>query len=266
MKSINIHSMYEQVKDWILEVGKEIRESVHKPHTINLKKDYKDLVTEVDEETEKYFIQKIKSAYPDHKVLGEEGFGDTLTSLDGWVWIIDPIDGTMNFVHQKRNFAISIGIYKDGVGMIGFIYNVMEDVLYYAIKGEGAFKNDEKLPMHTETTLEDSILGINSFWGIPNRRVEEEGIQNLIRRVRGTRSYGSAALEFAFVAEGIIDGYFTMRLSPWDIAAGVIIVNEVGGVTTNVEGGPLNMLETNTILTCNRSIHNEIITKYVQVK
>jgi myo-inositol-1(or 4)-monophosphatase len=265
-KQLDNKKLLEQAKSWVLEAGEEIRKSIHKPFSVNTKKDYKDLVTEIDEKTEQFFIDKIRSTYPTHQVLGEEGFGDRVTSLKGYVWIIDPIDGTMNFVHQKQNFAISVGIYKDGEGIIGLIYNVMADQLYYGIKGEGAYKNGVKLQPLTEKRLEDAIIGINSFWAVPNRRVEEKGIHELIRKVRGTRSFGSAALEFAFVAEGMLDAYITMRLSPWDIAAGVIIVNEVGGLTTRVDGSPLNMLEQNPIITCNSSIHKEIITNYIREK
>src|SRR5699024_2313745 len=134
---------------------------------------------------------------PDHKILSEEGYGDDVDSLDGTVWIIDPIDGTMNFVHQKRNFAISIGIYHDGIGEIGLVYDVMADMLYSAKKDEGAMKNGEKLPhLKQELKLEESILGINHFWLCENKLIDEKVMQNLIKTVRGTRTYGSAALEF----------------------------------------------------------------------
>jgi myo-inositol-1(or 4)-monophosphatase len=267
MESSEKQKLFAQAREWVLEAGEEIRKSVNKPFKVNTKKDYKDLVTEVDQETEKFFARKIKETYPNHLVLGEEGFGDEVTSLDGHIWIIDPIDGTMNFVHQKRNFAISIGIYKDGVGEIGLIYDVMSDELYYGIKDEGAYKNGKQLPMLKEhLELEDAIIGINPYWALPNRRVEEKGIHDLIRKVRGTRSYGSAALEFAFLAEGIMDAYITMRLSPWDIAAGVIIVNEVGGVTSQVDGSPLNMLTTNSIITCHKKIQQPIISTYIKAK
>ncbi|MBB6454975.1 myo-inositol-1(or 4)-monophosphatase [Salirhabdus euzebyi] len=267
MESSEIKQLFNDAKAWVLEAGKEMRESVNKPYQINTKTDHKDLVTEVDQETEKFFAEHIRKKYPHHQVLGEEGFGDDVSSLDGVVWIIDPIDGTMNFVHQKRNFAISLGIYVEGEGVIGLIYDVMSDILYSAIKGEGAYKNDVALPsLQKGRKLEDSLLGMNNFWSLPNRRVDETGIHDLVRKVRGTRSYGSAALEFAFVAEGIMDAYLTMRLSPWDIAAGIVIVNEVGGLTSRVDGTDINMLEANTVLTCNPNIHKEIVSEFIREK
>ncbi|SET86579.1 myo-inositol-1(or 4)-monophosphatase [Salinibacillus kushneri] len=260
-------TLFNQAKEWTIEAGERIKKRVQQPFEVNTKRDRKDLVTEVDEDTEKFFAERIRRSYPEHQVLGEEGFGDEVTSLDGIVWIIDPIDGTMNFVHQKRNFAISVAIYEDGEGIIGLIYNVMTGDLYSAKNGEGAYKNNYLLPKLNQTRkLEDSLIGVNQFWAVPNRRLDESGVHQLIRKVRGTRSYGSAALEFAFVSEGIMDAYLTMRLSPWDIAAGVIIVNEVGGLATRVDGNPLDMLHENTVITCNPSIHKEIIENYIHLK
>src|SRR5690625_4797083 len=254
--------IFKQARAWVLEAGQEIRESMFKPMHIDTKSNPNDLVTTIDKETEIYFANKVKESYPTHLLFGEEGYGDDITSLDGIVWIVDPIDGTMNFVHQKRNFAISIGIYQDGVGEIGFIYDVMSDVLYSAKKGEGAYRDDVKLPLLKDVKLEESMLGLNHFWLCENRLVDEQVMQKLVKQVRGTRTYGSAALEFAYVAEGIMDGYLTMQLSPWDIAAGIVIVNEVGGITTDMEGEPINMLLKSSVLTCHPSIHDSISKDY----
>ncbi len=255
-----------EAKKIIIQAGKLIREHMEKPYQINTKADRKDLVTEIDENTERFMIKQIRNRYPNHQILGEEGTGDNVESLDGTVWIIDPIDGTMNFIHQKRFFAISVGIYHNGEGLIGLIYDVMNDTIYEGIKGQGAYKNGKSLPLLSEDrTLEDSLVGINSFWSVPNRRLNEKKIHQLIRDVRGTRSYGSAALEFAYIAEGIIDAYITMRLSPWDIAGGLVIINEVGGIATQVDGRPLDLLRDNTVLVANRVIHEDYM-KYIEEK
>lgn len=259
--------LFEHAKAWILEAGEKIRETIDEPLYVDIKSDPKDLVTQMDKNTEKYFVEKIVAVFPDHKLLSEEGFGHDVQSLEGTVWIVDPIDGTMNFVNQKRNFAISIGIYHDGIGEIGLIYNVMEDVLYTVQRGKGAYKNDKVIPrLEKEKKLEESIVGLNNYWACVNPKVNEKKIQDLVIKARGTRSYGSAALEFAYVAEGIIDAYLTMSLSPWDFAAGVILVNEVGGTTTTVTGDSLNMLENNSVLSCHPNIKREIINDYVEIK
>ncbi|KAB8138613.1 inositol monophosphatase family protein [Gracilibacillus oryzae] len=259
--------IFENAKKWVYEAGERIRSHMKKQFQIDTKSNPNDLVTEVDKATEQFFVEKIKTTYPDHKLIGEEGYGDTVDKLDGTIWIIDPIDGTMNFVHQKRNFAISIGIYHEGVGEIGLIYNVMEDVLYTGLKGEGAFRNQVKLPMLREKIqIETSIIGMNSILACENRRINEKKIQQLIKDSRGTRSYGSAALEFAFVAEGVLDCYITMKLAPWDFAAGSILIEEVGGMTVQATGEPVNILTDNTIITCNKLIYKDLMTKYVELK
>ncbi|WP_188205661.1 inositol monophosphatase family protein [Alkalibacillus aidingensis] len=260
-----IQQLRNDAKEWILEAGELIKESMNQPFAVDTKKDRKDLVTEVDRRSEQFFIDKISEKYPDHKVLGEEGMGEEVTSLDGTVWIIDPIDGTLNFVHQQRFFAISIGIYIDGVGEVGFIYDVMADDLYEGVRHQGAYKNGTQLdPIDPQKTLEESMIGLNNTWVIPNRRLDEKKMQELSRNVKGTRSYGSASLEFAYIADGTLDAYITMRLSPWDIAAGMIIVSEVGGVTTRVDGSEIGMLSGNTVVCANQAIHQELLTYIIE--
>ena len=164
----------------------------------------------------------------------------------------------MNFVQQKRNFAISIGIFHQGIGEIGFVYDVMSDILYSAKRNEGAYKNDEMLPpLKPQLKLEEAMLGFNHNWLCENSVIDEQVMQDLVKKIRGSRAYGSAALKLAYVAEGIIDGYLTMNLAPWDIAGGIILVQEVGGVTTNLAGGSVNMLTNDSTLTCHPAIQNE---------
>ncbi|ENH97224.1 inositol-phosphate phosphatase [Gracilibacillus halophilus YIM-C55.5] len=267
MESSIQESIFEQAKRWVYQAGNLIKEQLHQDYKIETKSNANDLVTAVDKHIEQFFAEKIRTYYPDHLLLGEEGFGDHITHLNQTIWIIDPIDGTMNFVHQKRHFAISIGIYDHGVGEIGIIYNVMDDVLYTALRGKGAFKNEAKLsPLPRDVQLESSIIAMNSSLACQNRRVNEKKIQQLIKDSRGTRSYGSAALEFAFVAEGILDGYITMRLSPWDFAGGMVILHEVNGVTRQANGQPVQLLENNTIIACNPSLYQKLLDEYVELK
>ena len=150
-----------------------------------LKSHAKDLVTTIDKETEyfladKYSKKRIRITY----LFSEEGYGDDVTSLDGIVWIVDPIDGTMNFVQQRRNFAISIGIFHQGIGEIGFVYDVMSDILYSAKRNEGAYKNDEKLPpLKPELNLEEAMLGFNHHWLCENSVIDEQIMQELVKKI-----------------------------------------------------------------------------------
>ncbi|MDA7026319.1 inositol monophosphatase family protein [Bacillus sp. CLL-7-23] len=250
-------------KTWVKEAGQKIKEAMREEVTIETKSNPNDLVTNIDKETEQFLIDNIQSVFPDHHILGEEGQGDKLTSLDGIVWMIDPIDGTMNFVHQKRNFTISIGIFENGIGKIGLIYDVIHDELYHAFQGEGAYMNDTKLGKMKRVPLEKAILGINATWITENSRIDPNVLSPLVKRVRGTRSYGSAALELAYVASGRLDIYVTMRLAPWDYAAGCILLNEVGGIYTTLNGKSVNFLENTSVLAGNPNCHQTILSDYL---
>jgi len=263
---MNWGSLDKYAKSLIKEAGHRIRVSFYSTIDVDTKSDADDLVTNIDKEVEQFFIKRIRTDFPNHRIMGEEGFGDEVTSLEGVVWFIDPIDGTMNFVHQRRNFAISVGIYIDGIGMLGYIYDVMRDDFYYAMKDEGAYFNDERLPSLEPTQLEESIIGMNARWVAPNSHVEHVPVIDLIRRVRGTRSYGSAALELAYVASGRLDAYLSMRLAPWDIAGGIIIAREVGAIATTMKNKPLSLLQTETFIVANQHIHNKIIQEHLQCK
>ncbi|WKA53637.1 inositol monophosphatase family protein [Planococcus shixiaomingii] len=263
---MDLHVMDLYIKSLIKEAGHIIRNSFVTELIIEAKSDANDLVTNMDKEIEQFFITRIRRDFPGHRVFGEEGLGDVIEDLEGMVWLLDPIDGTMNFIHQKSNFAISLGVYEDGVGKLGYIYDVVNDNLYHAVEGEGAYINDERLSPLTETSLEKSIVGINATWVTPNRYIRHEDSIRLIRDVRGTRSYGSAALELAFLATGRIDAYISMRLSPWDIAGGIIIAREVGAIATNFSGEPANLLTQDTFIAANPSVHSKILNEYIHLK
>lgn len=249
----------QHMQHWIREAGERIRDAFQTKLNIETKSSPSDLVTNVDREIEQFFIERIRRTYPTHRILGEEGLGDELQALDGVVWIIDPIDGTMNFIHQQRHFAISVGVFQDGVGMLGYIYDVAFDELYYAQKGKGAFVNGTPLPPLEKTTLDRSIISLNATWVTENRRIDPHVLAPLVKKARGTRSYGSAALEMAYIASGKLDAYITLRLSPWDIAGGMVIVEEVGGVVTNLYGEPLNMIEKSSVFVSKPGLHEEIL-------
>ncbi|MCF6136954.1 inositol monophosphatase family protein [Pseudalkalibacillus berkeleyi] len=249
--------------DWAYQAGSIIRESFKKQLTIETKSNADDLVTNMDKDVERYFIDNIRKHHPDHQILGEEGSGDDVNSLEGTVWIIDPIDGTMNFVHQQTNFAISIGVYHEGVGKVGIIYSVVNDEMFHAIAGSGAFLNDYPLSKLSEVELEKSLIAINATWITKNKLMNPSKLIPIVDGCRGTRSYGSAAIELAFVAAGRLDAYITMRLSPWDFAAGKILIEEVGGTISTLDGTPLNLLGQNSIFAGSTSLHHHILKDYL---
>ncbi|MDQ0272428.1 inositol monophosphatase family protein [Cytobacillus purgationiresistens] len=251
-------------KKWIKQAGDLIKKSFSGSLTIQTKSNANDLVTDIDKGTEQFFIKKIHEKYPDHRILGEEGYGDTLKDLKGIVWIIDPIDGTMNFIHQKRNFAISIGIYEDGVGKIGLIYDVVHDELYHAMKGEGAYLNNDKLPDLAPGQVSEAIIGINATWVTENKRIDPSLLAPLIKAARGTRSYGSAAIEMAYVASGRLDAYISLRLAPWDYGAGIILIEELGGVTSTLKGESISIESQTSVFVGKPGVHEEILQTYLK--
>jgi myo-inositol-1(or 4)-monophosphatase len=242
-----------RAKELVREAAKLIKDSLKDERTIEYKSNPNDLVTEMDKKIEAFFNEEINKEFQEHLILGEEGTGQDIETLNGIVWIIDPIDGTTNFVHQQRHFAISVGIYEEAVGKIGIIYDVMADELFTAVKGEGAFLNNAKLPKLNEANLKEALIAINSGW-----IVEDTRMLSLVKECRGTRSYGSAAIEIASVAANRTDAYISLNLSPWDFAAGAIIIEELGGRITTVEGEQINLLKAGTICVAKPGLYEQL--------
>ncbi len=253
-----------QAKQWIKEAGRLLKDSFSDQVKVRFKSNPADLVTEMDNRIEQFFYDNIKKTYPEHQVLGEEGEGDDVKSLKGTVWMIDPIDGTMNFVHQKRHFAISVAVYHEGEGIIGLIYDVVSDDLYHAVKGNGAYLNGDRLPALEKVEVDRSVIGMNPNWVAGNRVIDASILRKIVKDVRGVRSYGSAAIELAYVAAGILDGYMTMRLSPWDFAAGMVLIEETGGTVTTVHGDPVDLLGRNSIFAAKSDLHESLLNSYIK--
>lgn len=245
-------------KRLVKEAAELIKHSFKKELIVDYKSNPNDLVTEMDKKIETFFSEQISKKYADHLILGEEGTGKDLDNLSGVVWIIDPIDGTMNFVHQQRHFAISVGIYEDGIGKLGIIYDVMADELFYARSGEGAYLNGEKLPLLKEAKLHEAIIAMNSGW-----IVNDPLLTKLVRDCRGTRSYGAASIEMAYVAANRTDGYISLNLSPWDFAAGAILLQEVGAVISTAEGNALNLLKPSSICVAKKGLYEILQSEYL---
>jgi len=239
--------------------GKLSLARMKEPFTVEYKTSASDLVTAVDKEVEKHVIDMILQRYPDHGILGEERtFAEDPARFDT-LWVIDPIDGTTNFVHQQINFAVSIAVYHKGEGLVGVVYDPSRDELFSAVKGEGAYLNDRPLRLHRQVSLEEALLCTSVFW---NKQAEQMGIdtivKNLAGRVRGMRLLGSAALEMAYVAAGRLDGYFSLSLNPWDFGAGRILVEEAGGIVTNMDGNPLPFAQKSSVMACNPTFYEEL--------
>ncbi|MCD8501914.1 MAG: inositol monophosphatase family protein [Bacillaceae bacterium] len=252
--------MYEQAKKWTLEAGEHLRESLKLAIDVEFKTSASDLVTEKDREIEQFFAKKINEHFPNHYILGEEGTveNQNYNVRSETVWIIDPIDGTTNFVNQKMNFAISVALYEKGLPVFGIVYDPIKDELFHALKGKGAYVNDEKLVPLKPVALKNSLLSFNAMWAIPNEKVDYKKMWPLIEKSRGVRYIGSAALEIVWIAVGRLDAYIDFRLSPWDIAAGVIILQELGGEVHTLEEQLFDLFVTSSTLFSRPTLSSEI--------
>jgi myo-inositol-1(or 4)-monophosphatase len=198
-------------------------------------KTYNDFVTEVDKSAEQAIIETLKDLYPTHGFFGEES-GETNTESD-FVWIIDPLDGTTNFLHGMPQYCISIALQERGVLTHAVIYDPVHNDLFTATKGRGAFLNDKRIRVTQRAKLQDALIGT----GFPFRDFKHLDtylamLKDMIRKSSGIRRPGSAALDLAYVAAGWFDGFWEINLSPWDIAAGGLIVQEAGGIVGDFEG------------------------------
>jgi len=220
--------------------------------------DKKNLVTEVDVRSEKFIVDEIKKKFPDHCFLAEES-GDCGIKPSEFKWIIDPVDGTTNYAHGYNFYAVSIGLtYKDEP-LVGVIYAPMLNEMFYAGKGLGAFLNGKPIKVSKVEDVENSLLatGFN-----PNEKGRNIPIfKHILPKAQGIRRAGSAALDMAYTATGRLDGYWEYAIYPWDIAAGVLILQEAGGQVTDLEGNPLKLdnIDIMNIVSTNGKIHTELV-------
>lgn len=216
-----------------------------------------DFVTRVDKESEKIIIDSIKESFPDHFFLAEESVKEDKT--EEYRWIIDPLDGTTNYIHQYPVFSVSIAQeYKREV-ILGVIYDPLREELFTAEKGKGAFLNKQPIKVSEVSSLKDSLITT----GFPFRRKELIDLylnlfQNVFLKVSDLRRAGSAALDLAYLACGRCEGFFEIGLSPWDIAAGEILIKEAGGVITDFGGGNEH-LSTGNVVAGIPIIHGELL-------
>jgi myo-inositol-1(or 4)-monophosphatase len=215
-------------------------------------------VTAADRRAEEILKTELTKARPGYGFLGEEG-GRHAGTDETHTWIVDPLDGTTNFLHGIPHFAISIGLERGDAIVAGVIYNPVTEELYVAERGKGAFLNDKRLRVAARKRLSDSIVAC----GLPHygRGDLALGTRELVAvqaKVAGLRRFGAAALDLAFIAAGRFDGYWERNLSPWDMAGGLLMVREAGGYVTDMDGGDAIMAKGH-ILAGNEAIHSELL-------
>lgn len=220
-------------------------------------KKHNDYVSEVDHAAEQAIIEVLHEAYPDHAILGEES-GEQGKGAD-YLWIIDPLDGTTNFLHGFPQYCVSIALQHRGVLEQAVIFDPNRNDLFTATKGRGAFLNDRRIRVGKRTRLDDALIGT----GLPFRDFTHLDaylgmFKDMMQKTSGLRRPGSAALDLAYVACGWYDGFWEINLSKWDIAAGGLIVQEAGGLVGDFEGNE-SWLETGNIVAANPRVFGQML-------
>lgn len=218
-----------------------------------------DWVSAADRESEQAIVAAIREHRPDDAFLGEES-GMTRGAAANRVWVIDPLDGTSNYLQHFPIWSVSIALRESGVTTTAVIYEPLRDLFFTATRGGGAFRNGEPMHASTHERVEGSFLAT----GFPFRAQEyvERYVAiftDVIRMSKGVRRAGSAALDLAYTAAGVFDGFFEMHLAPWDVAAGALLVTEAGGVVTDFSGGQ-RWLERGNIVGASPKVHAELLT------
>lgn len=212
------------------------------------------LITEVDHLSEKTIVKMIHGQYPRHQIIAEEGHGK---GKDAPIrWFVDPLDGTTNYAHGFPCFCVSIGLQVREEVVLGVVYDPFHEEMFLAQKGQGAFLNNRPLSVSKIEKLSGSLVVTGFNWRSIRRNLQH--FADFSRRVQGIRRTGSAALDLCYVAMGRFEGYWELMLSPWDMAAGSLIVTEARGKVTNFRGGPFSILS-KQVLATNGRIHNEMV-------
>ena len=217
-----------------------------------------DFVSEVDRSAEAAIIQELRARFPDHAILAEESGAQGKSEFE---WIIDPLDGTTNYLHGFPQFSVSIALRHRGRLECGVVYDPQREEMFTAARGEGAQLNDRRIRVGNRSSLEGALIGtgfpfrdhrhLNAYLGM---------FRDLVKATAGVRRPGSAALDFAYVACGRTDGFWELGLSIWDFAAGALLVTEAGGTVSDVAGGSRH-LDTGNVVAGNLKVHRAILGK-----
>jgi myo-inositol-1(or 4)-monophosphatase len=261
MNNFDIKRIGQFAKELVKEAGELLIKLRKEPMVFEEKQNHSDLVTFADKEIEKFLVKNILNTFPTHGIVGEEGIFDNDDAYYQTQWIIDPIDGTTNFIHNFPFYGISVGVVHKGVGMIGVVYNPSTDELFYAEKDNGAYVNATRLNLDQPITLKESLVSTAMFWDDPKIKNNlHPSIIQIYKETRGLRMVAGAAISLCEIAKGTLSAYVVPALSTWDYAAGIIILKEAGGTITRLNGQPISLEYGGSLLATHPSIHHDLLT------
>jgi len=220
--------------------GAIIRAGAQQRHELQIEhKRLNDLVSAIDRRSEDAIVDTIVRAFPSHSILAEEGTANPQERASEFLWIIDPLDGTTNFLHGFAHYAVSIGVQHQGEMVVAVVYDPIKEQLFEAVRGGGAYLNGQPIRVAQRSGLSEALVST----GLPYPTATDAPVyfrilEQVWQGCRNVRRPGAAALDLAYVAAGFLDGFFEFALLPWDIAAGSLLVTEAGGHITNLHGGP----------------------------
>ena len=215
-----------------------------------------DIVTDIDIKSEKVILDAIKKNFPEHQILSEEA--GLIGSESKYVWIVDPIDGTINYYHKSAPFRVGLCLLEDGKSIISAIYNPIKDHLYSAQKGKGAYKNGQKIMASSRQELKDSVImfHLSSKKEARNRTISI--LDNIFENSLHMRMFGSSLAAMTYIAEGKFDVFFNLQTSSWDILPGALIIEESGGKVTDINGGEIDY-NSKSVLATNGRVHEQML-------
>lgn len=254
--------MKEQLLSIIKEAGEIFKDGYFKTKDITFK-GKKDLVTQYDVAVEQFLIKEFHENFREFNIIAEESDNDDVPFHNSI--IIDPIDGTTNFVNKIPHCAISVGVYKEKKPYMGVVYNPILDELFFAQIGKGAYLNDTPLKVSEDENLITALIATGFPYSAGTNPDDLNMVVNIIRNMlpnsQDVRRLGSASLDLCYVAQGKFGGYYEINLKPWDVSAGIIIVQEAGGIITNQNGEPFDMFKDKMMVASNKIIHQEFLTQ-----
>ncbi|MDD5170672.1 MAG: inositol monophosphatase family protein [Syntrophales bacterium] len=238
------------------EAGLFLRRNINEAHQVEFKGEI-NLVTEADHKSETIIVTRIRETYPDHDIMMEESVD--IDNGSPFRWVIDPLDGTTNYAHGYPVFCVSVALEFKGETILGVVYNPMLNEMFVAQKGKGALLNGRRIHISETEDISRSLLATGFPYDI--RVSPEDNIANFVfmaKRAQAIRRAGSAALDLAYVAAGRFDGFWELKLAPWDTAAGCLMVTEAGGKVTDISGGAFHPTS-HHVLASNGKIHERMM-------
>jgi len=254
-------SYLETAMDIARESGALLAAYFDKRVPFELKGDF-DLVTEADRASERLVVERLRSHFPSHSIVAEEGGGRQGPSA--FRWYVDPLDGTTNFAHGYPVYNVTMGLEQDGEMLIGVVFDPSRQEMFSAERGAGAYLNNRRIRVSAARRLADSLVST----GFPSRKrhlnVNIHFYHQMAMATHGVRRGGSAALDLAYVASGRLDAFWEFGLNPWDMAAGTLLVTEAGGRCTDMKGG-VHGMKSPHLLTDNGAIHEETLALFAEI-